>query len=220
MKKSKRTFIRIASIACIVACSGDFLVLFLLGMQYPGYSRLKNTMSSMGITSSPVATPISLWWIFWGILIIFFALGLRTAFPWRKKAAHFASWLVILYGLGEGVGSGLFHADKIGTPMTWLGLAHNVAAGVGVASVMILPLAMVRIFPKSVFHRFWLFSVLVAIIGTIGVSMFYIASLWNAPDHFVSTYKGLWQRLFVLDYYTYLIAIAVKMLISKSERFK
>jgi hypothetical membrane protein len=112
MKKSS-TFIYFSVIACIIACVGEFVSLFILGEYYPGYSQLKDTMSSLGVSCSPVSSEISIWWIIMGVLFIIFAFGLEKAFFNKGRYAKIAAGLIICYGLGEGIGSGVFKADLI-----------------------------------------------------------------------------------------------------------
>jgi hypothetical membrane protein len=53
--------VKVSCIVCIIACIGDFAVMFFLGTFYPGYSQLKNTMSSLGASVSPVSDLKSIW---------------------------------------------------------------------------------------------------------------------------------------------------------------
>jgi hypothetical membrane protein len=101
------------SAACFAGCIGDFLSLFILGPEYPGYSQMHDTMSSLGSSTSPVSDIISAWWVILGILMIIFAFGFRAAYPHDNKYVRIVFWLLILYGLGEGLGSGLFKADRV-----------------------------------------------------------------------------------------------------------
>ena len=209
--KLKKSFIIIAALAGITGCIIDLGGTFILGNRIDGYNQLKHTMSQMGILSSPVAKEIALCWIAMGILMILFAVGLRFAFESKKNLNVIASVLIILYGVGEGMVSGIFPADKAGEVHTWTGIVHNAIGGIGVMAIMVFPLVMRRIIPglgKT--------STVIFYIGAAGVLLFGIGRLVIAPDNFLAVYKGSWQRLYVTDYYMYIAIIAIKMMSRRS----
>jgi hypothetical protein len=209
----RQTLIRITALAGITGCLIDIGGTFVLGKRIEGYDQLKHTMSQMGILSSPVADEIAFCWIAMGALLILFALGIRLAFEEKKKTTIISSWLIILYGLGEGLVSGIFPADKAGEVHTWIGIVHNAIGGIGVTAIMIYPLLMMRIVPnlKSI-------SIIVFCIGTTGVILFGIGRLVIAPDNFLAVYKGSWQRLYVIVYYVYIVIIAIIMIIGNDKK--
>ena len=161
----------------------------------------------MGILSSPVAHEIALCWIGMGILLIIFAVGFRYVYENSKKLAGIASVLVILYGIGEGLVSGVFPADKAGEVHTWTGLVHDGIGGIGVMAIMVFPLVMRKVIPDLM-----KVSIIFFLIGAAGVMLFFISRIVVAPDNFLAVYKGSWQRLYVLDYYGYIMIIAVRMM--------
>ncbi|MEN2489648.1 DUF998 domain-containing protein [Flavobacterium sp. B11] len=207
--------IKIVALLCILVCILDFIVLFVLGDYYPGYSQLKNTISSLGASASPVSEIISVWWIFIGIVFIFFGFHLKSAFNRQTKNVSIASWLIILYGLGEGIGSGAFKADRIEGRMTSSFILHNIAGGIGVLAALLLPLFMSKVISKTESRFFYLFSYIVFVVGLITTLLFTIRFSSNEND-FIVLYKGLWQRLFLLNLYIYFIAVSIIMFNKKS----
>jgi hypothetical protein len=203
----KKAIIIIAAIAGILGCLIDLWATFFLGNRIDGYNQFKGTMSQMGISSSPVAKEMAICWIAMGILIIIFALGFRFAYQDKKETVVIILWLLILYGFGEGLVSGIFPADKAGESHTWIGIVHNLIGGVGVTAIMLFPLYMLKVLPD-----FKWFSIIIFFIGLIGIILFGIGRLVTAPDNFLSVYKGSWQRLYVINYYVYIIIIALNML--------
>jgi len=208
---NKKSIIRIASIACFIGCIGDFWITYVLGNYDPGYSQLHNTMSALGISSSPVSGLISTWWILLGILMIIFAFGLRKAFDFNKKYVKIAALLLFLYGFGEGFGSGIFKADHVKNSLTESAIVHEIMGGIGVASILFFPLVMNKVIPRTNNPGFHILSLTVFIVGLFFLAMFLVRMIPEEPNE-VTLYKGLWQRLFVLDYYIYMIIIAVIML--------
>ena len=207
----KKRLIIAGFIACITACTGDFLTLFILGSKYPGYSQLFNTMSSLGASESPFSAFISLWWIILGVLIILFAFGFRAAFLPGNRYVNVAFWLLIIYGLGEGIGSGLFKADRVYDSMTISYVIHDILGGAGVTGILVLPLVVPKTEPFKFNPVFRKFSYVVLILGTSFLVLFTFR-FFGFENNFLGKYTGLWQRLFVLVYYIYIITIAFKML--------
>lgn len=199
----KRILINAGVIACILACVGDFAVTFIFGGYYPGYSQLSDTMSSLGASASPVSDEVSLWWIILGILIIIFAIAFWLVMGPRKYAGT-AACLLIMYGLGEGFGSGVFKADPSHGMLFSESFIHNALGGIGVAALMFFPMVMRRMIPPSENRHFSSYSIVVFVIGLIFIALF----LFRYSNlEILKMYKGLWQRLFVLNLYLYLLVV-------------
>ncbi len=185
--------------------------MFVCGAFYPGYNQLKDTMSSLGASVSPVSGVISAWWVIMGVLLVFFGTGLRNAFSEKRGYAGLASWLIILYGLGEGIGSGVFKADHVAGRITTSGIIHDILGGIGVTAALLFPLIMLKIVAKNERPVFYRMSQVVFVCGIITILLFLFRFSSDENDFF-SVYKGLWQRLFMLDIYIYLTTIAVIMI--------
>lgn len=206
----KKTLIALSVIACCIACVGDFVVLFVFGSQYPGYSQLYNTMSALGATASPVSSVVSAWWILLGLLFFMFAVGFRLAFSPADKYVKLAFWLILIYGLGEGLGSGLFKADYQNGLLTLSAILHDILGGIGVTAILLLPLVMQKIIPPSTNPGFHLLSKFVFAIGFILLLLFTLRFANNNETALVQL-SGLWQRLLVFVYYAYLMIIGAIM---------
>lgn len=208
---TKKTLIIISAIACFTGCIGDFYATYVLGDYFPGYSHYIGTMSKLGTTASPVSEIISSWWIILGFLTILFAIGFSKAFGYSNKYVKIATWLLILYGLGEGLGSALFKAESVKNTLNIPAILHEVMGGIGIFAILLLPLALIKIIPCTSAPGFHRLSVLVITIGIILIALF-LLPLYFREMNLLARNKGLWQRLFVLDYYLYLIVIAVIMI--------
>ena len=212
----RKIFLFTGVVACFLACIGDFVVTLVAGSFYPGYSQLRDTMSSLGASVSPVSEIISWWWVVLGMLIILFALSFFMAFS-PGKYVRAATWLLILYGLGEGLGSGLFKADLSGSMLTRSAWIHDALGGIGVAALVVLPLFMQQIIPRSPHRGFYFFSTFVLISGILLLLLFLAR---YTEIKILADYKGLWQRLFVFDYYVYLLSIAIFMIRNSGKDIK
>jgi len=196
--------------ACLVVSVGELLSTFAMGPFYPGYSQLKETMSALGASDSPISGPISAWWILMGFLLILFGLGFRRAFLERGVSALVASWLIMLYGFGEGFGSGAFKANYIAGEYTNSAMVHDTLGGIGVVAILILPLIMLWVISKEEMPRFHRLSKILFVTGIATVLLF-MFRFSSSNDTFLAEYKGLWQRLFMLNTYIYLVVIAAIM---------
>jgi hypothetical protein len=210
--KPRKILALTGSVACFAGCSGDFLSLFIFGPDYPGYSQLHDTMSSLGSSASPVSDIISAWWVLLGILMIMFAFGFRSAYPPRDKYVRIVFWLLILYGLGEGLGSGLFKADRVSGSYTTSFIVHDILGGAGVVAILVLPLIIQKISPFFSSPRFIRFSYITFVLGTLFLVLFSFRFIGNG-ENIMAEYKGLWQRLFILVYYIYLTTIGIKIVV-------
>ena len=194
----------------MVVSVGELLSTFAMGPFYPGYSQLKETMSALGASDSPISGPISAWWIIMGFLLILFGLGFRRTFLVGGASARLASWLIMLYGFGEGFGSGAFKANYIAGEFTNSAMVHDTLGGIGVVAILILPLVMLWVISKEEMPRFHRLSKIIFVTGIATVLLF-MFRFSSSSDNFLAEFKGLWQRLFMLNTYIYLVTIAVIM---------
>jgi hypothetical protein len=208
---AKGPYAILAFLACVIACVGDMLAVYFFGAFYPGYDHLTQPMSVLGGPGSPVARPASAWWVFVGVLFIAFAAGYRRVYISAGRPYRIVSWLIAMYGAGEGIGSGLFPVSRVGGHLTPFGIVHDTLGVLGVLAVMALPLVLLRAFSREQNPGMRHFSLAVAVSGTITVFLFNLSKVIPGSDTIFS-YQGLWQRAFVLIYYVYLMGIAYRML--------
>ena len=206
-----RTMILAAAILCMAACITDLSLIYWFGKQVSGYSHLTNTLSSLGISSSPVAGAVTVWSVILGVIFIFFGFGFREAFHQYGKPVNKAIWLMALYGLGECIASGIFRADKINGNLTDIAILHDLLGGIGVIAMLLFPLLMRKIFTAFSSPLFFRFSGIIFALGLISTLLFSFRLEYFAGS-FLYTYCGLWQRIFLLNSYFYFFVIAFMML--------
>jgi hypothetical protein len=217
---NRKIVVLAGALACFTGCTGDFISIFILGPKYPGYSQISDTMSALGSSSSPVSDLISVLWVILGCLIIIFAIGFRTAYSPGNRYLKIAFWLLVLYGLGEGLGSGLFKADLVNNSYSVSFIIHDILGGAGVLAILILPLIIRKIEQFSTSRNFIQFSFIVLILGILFLVLFsfrFLAGKNIVISKKIAEYTGLWQRLLILDYYLYLCVIAVRMVKKRSD---
>lgn len=203
----KKTFSNASAILCIMACITDVVLIYVFGKQIPGYNQLTSTLSSLGISGSPVAREVTVWSVTLGLVFIFFAFGFLRVFKKHGKEARLAFLLIVFYALGEGIASGIFRADRIDGKLTNLAYLHDFLGGIGVVSLLLLPYVMQKIFTRFSFPLFNRYSRMAWLVGVIATTLFSFRLEYFAGT-FLYTYSGLWQRIFLVDYYIYFIVIA------------
>jgi len=216
MVKPKERFIVIAAIAGLLAFIGDFLVSLALGFFYPNYNHLKLVMSELGTFQSPVAVWINLWWIVFGIFFITFAMGFKKAFASDKKSVVIVTLLIMLFGLGAGIGAGLFPMEPGGSETTLTGKLHGICAGIGFLAITFVPLVSLAVFPRKHSPGLYWLSVGVFVLGLAFFVLFVVSEDASSTGSLLS-YAGLWQRLFLLNHYSYLGVVSA-MMIRSSQR--
>lgn len=124
--------------------------------------------------------------------------------------AKIASGLIILYGFCEGIGSGAFKADRVAGVLTTSGIIHEILGSIGIIAIILFPLVMQKVIPKNENPAFYRLSQLVFVSGLFFIALFLFRH--SSGDNFLATYKGLWQRLFILNAYIYLISLITLMI--------
>jgi len=196
-----------SAILCIAACFTDLVLIYIFGNQIPGFNQLTSTLSSLGLSTSPVASEVTVWSVILGLILIFFAFGFRMVFQKYGKETVVAFWLILFYALGEDIASGVFRADSINGKLTTLAYLHDILGGIGVTSLLILPYVMQKIFTKFSYPLFNRYSRIAWLVG-ITTTIFFSFRLEYFSGTFLYTYSGLWQRIFLVDYYIYFVVIA------------
>ena len=217
MRKSP-DYITLSALAGILAIIIDIVSMFTYGFLRLGYNSMNETVSSLGSSGSLMSTQISAIWIIVGVLLILFGLGFRKAFSEKGRFAIGASWLIILYGFGEGIGSGIFRADRIANSPTILGVIHEILGSMGVIAILFLPLVMQKVITKKENPLLQIVSIIVFVLGALFM-VFFLFRFSTDGNNFFYLYKGLWQRLFILITSIYLLSIALLM-IKKHQKQK
>lgn len=206
MKNKSSTFILLAAVCCFIACMGDFAVTALIGYNYKEYNFLTQSQSYLGTANSPVAIYMNAWGVIFSILFLIYAYALRKTIFTKGRWQHIAVWLIAVFGFGEGAGSGLFPNNYNGNELSLSGKLHSIFSAIGDFAIVLLPFVLSKIFPKKVYPKLNAYIWFVGITAPILIIIFLFAKLNIVPQ------KGLWQRLFLLDYYLLLIVIAIDML--------
>jgi hypothetical protein len=210
---------KIAMVSCFIACLCDFFSASVFARYYPGYNPVAQPTSVLGAAGSPIARLVSLSWIFFGLLFLLYAAGYGLS-NYRNLPAHkIAAWLIAIYGFGEEIGSGVLPGNHVNGHITTIGWFHDMVGGIGMAALMILPLVLLKKFTRSDFPLMHRFCKTITVIGFIIFVGFTVSHLSAITDHRFALWHGLWQRLWTVNYYVFLMVIAIQLVI-EVRKFK
>lgn len=209
MMIDKKKVVVAISILCIATCVSDLIALYLLGRQFPGYSHISDTISMLGSPVSPASNIASLWWVIIGIVFIAYAAGFYTEYRDKGSYALIAAILIAIYGLGEGLGSGLFKVYHHNGAMTLSTLIHDAVGGIGIVAVLAVPLVVRKVISGEKHDSFYFFSGVIFLIGIVS-SLLFLARYTG--DNILHHYTGIWQRMTLVNTYIYFVVVAIVMI--------
>jgi len=204
-----RTFIKIGLVSFWLFFLLEFLTDIWFGSQVPGYNWKTESLSYLGQCGSPIQYKVTLWGVFFTILIYLFSKALYHAYQ-SNKWIKFVVAALLIYGLGEGLGSGCFPIDPPGAALTLSGRLHNIFSGIGDAGIVTLPFLLMLMFPRKDYRIFHVYLWFVVGIGFIMAAFFLVAKYYR-PDNFILAYKGVWQRIYTFNYYIMLLILSFEM---------
>ncbi|MEO5585820.1 MAG: DUF998 domain-containing protein [Flavobacteriales bacterium] len=204
MSAPSSAWVKAGVTSCLLACAGDVVVPEILAGSYPGYNPVMQSESILGAAGSPVAGWFTAWSVCLALLFFVFAWGLQQAFWPTAKRMSLAAWLLMLYAIGEGLGSGIFpfnHSDGV---LTVMGKLHAAMSVMGSAALYLLPLVWL-LRPPVQGPRLRAISWATLLLG--GLFML----LFGAAKAGLCWGLGLWQRAYLVVYYVYLLTLAWAM---------
>jgi MFS family permease len=203
---SVEDFVLISAILVIFALLGDFIITFILGYFQDNYSHVEDTMSELGNKESRFKTILSIWWFIWGLSLIIFSIGFisHAYMPFMGGYVVLTvAILIFIFGFGAGNVAGLFPEDPKGEEESVSGKIHGIFAGLGYLALLTIPSILATISGEW----FLAISIVVQILGIVFFTLFLLSKNPKIGK------SGLWQRLFLFNYYLYMIIIAVIMIV-------
>jgi hypothetical protein len=215
MEENKRFlwWSRMALIACLVATAGDLVSLAVFARFYPAYNTRLQPISALGASGSPVAHYVSGCWILLGLVFLLFSFAYGKSNFLYHPAQKMTAWLLGVYALGEEAGSGIFPGNHLAGHLTTTGIIHNVVGGIGVIALMAIPFVLMKKYNGTGHPAFHRFLYAISVTGIIFFLLFSTSRLTLPEIHGLRLWHGLWQRLFVANYYGMMVVIAVKQVL-------
>lgn len=214
---SKSPVICLAAILCIAGCLADLVLIYYFGSQIPGYNPMKSSISSLGESGSPVSIQVTYWSVALGFIFIFFGYGIYLYNGTQSRYSRLAFLLIAVYSLGDCIASGIFRPDHINGELSNSAIIHNAMGGIGVTSLLLFTRVMKKLFTRESHPYFFYYSSLVFFTGLAALILFSFRI-----DYFSGTLiyacSGLWQRIFLINYYLYFSTIAVLMLLNLKSK--
>ncbi len=208
--KSNSLLIQIGITACLLFAVIDIPINIHFAQSIPNYNWISESISRIGEVGSPMQTPVMLWGISSAILLLVFANAFRLLFS-PTLPARLATGAIIIYALGEGLGSGLFPIDPLNAPITLSGALHEILSAIGDVGIIALPFILLRIPYFQHHRRFRIYLKWVIATGFLCIFLFIFAKYYP-ESHAISNYKGLWQRMYTFNYHLLLVILSFEML--------
>lgn len=186
----KPTLVWLGILSCWLFFILEPMTDFWFGSKFPGYDWMKQSLSYLGQSGSPIEHLVLWWGIAFSLLLSLFGWSFYLAFE-KKKWVSIATAFIIIYALGEGVGSGCFPINPPDTPVTLDGRLHNIFSGIGDTGIVLLPFVLMLMFPKKENRKFLFYLWIVVGLGLCMASFFLIAKFFH-PDNFILHFKGVW----------------------------
>ena len=213
---SQKTWIWIGAISCWLFFILELATERWFSSRLLGYNWLLQSISFFGHEGSLVEQQVKIWGIAFFSLLSLFGLGLYQALK-PHKWALICGLFLLLYGLGEGLGSGLFPPNAPGTPYSNDAFYHDLFSGIGDIGLVLLPIVLLKIFPKERHPFFYKYLWVVIVVGFLMLAFFLMAK-FAKPQHGPLMYKGFWQRVYMFNYYVLLLVLSFRMI--KSSEIK
>ncbi len=206
---------KIALVTCLTACLGDIIAINIFSRYYPGFNATLQPISALGALGSPVARLVSGWWILAGLILLLFAVAFYFSEELRTRPHALSAWLFGIYAVGEEIGSGVFPGNRILGHLTPTGIMHNVIGGIGTLALVISPLILLRKYRKDNQPLMNRYLVFVCITGLLSFSVFLLSHFILPGLQWFYSRHGLLQRIFISDYYIYMMITAMKLYYDK-----
>lgn len=182
----------------LLATLGDLFIPIVIGIEYPGYSHLIDTISTLGTNNSPVQKFQCMNLIVVGILFIIFSIGQGLVFTQIKWCHKLFIQSIILFGVGT-ILAGIFPEDQKGITETIFGKIHGIASGLGFIFLILNPLWAIWV---AEFKDLRYVNMTLFVLAVLTFILFMVSENISSG---ILQYIGLFQRLNLIILYGHLI---------------
>ncbi len=191
---------RFFAICGIIAPILFTILIIIESLLRPGYSQIYNFVSDLGVGPNAVLQNIN--FAIFGILTIFFTLGLRSGLPSpSRKALKVGVWLVAIFGLCILL-AGVFHEDYLSQ------VPHNLVSATAFVTIMAAQLLIwkgLKNADDSVWGKYRKYSLISGLL-----SLILVLVLKVVMSDF-SDYQGIAQRAFLAVPWIWVEVTALKL---------
>jgi hypothetical protein len=212
---SHLTWSKIAMVTCLIACLGDITSVNIFSRYYPEFNAIIQPISALGALGSPIAHLVSAWWVFVGFIFLIFAIAYNRSEEIQTRTHYLSSLLFGIYAVGEEMGSGIFPGNRILGQLTTIGIVHNVIGGIGTGALIISPFVLLKKYQLKDDYLMSRYLLFVCISGILTFAVFSMSHFTLMGTQWLYKRHGFFQRIFISDYYLFMIVIAVKLYYDK-----
>jgi hypothetical protein len=211
MKTRKIFFIRFFALMGICAAPLDIIFILAVGMLRSSYNGITSAASLLGVPGTPYAGLISGWWFVYGSMLGLFAAGLLWSMPTTSRVRWIGPLLIAIFGLFDGIGSGLFPCDPGCAGVTLTGKVHVLVSAVGTTALVPAPFfCWLGWRADQRWKAIRTFSWFVQIAAML-LSIFLLLARLEGVADYLNGFGGLLQRLLYTVYYIWLVPVGVRM---------
>ena len=195
--------------ALILAMSGDLFVSVALPVKYPGYSRMKDSISALGNPESPVRTVFNDWMLAEGLCFLaampFFFIYYR---PLSLGLTITTVVFISVFAVGACILTCFFSVNKDKSEVTTASKIHGAGSVTGFMLYLFVPLMIALLSFKNK-ETFIGVSGIISFVLSLGTfALFVMADKPEFKNSFVAN-EGLWQRLNLFFMYLPLFMVSV-----------
>ena len=194
----------------LVAMWGDLFFSVTLPSRYPGYSRMKDSISALGNPASPVRKIFNLWMFFEGV---FFLIDLPVFHMYYHGISEGHTWttiaFIIVFAVGACVFTCFFSVNESKSVITTASKIHAAGSVTGFMLFLFVPLLIALLSFKNSENTLGGFSIFCFVLSLITFVLFVISDKPFFKNTFFEN-AGLWQRLNLIFMYLPLTVVAIK----------
>ncbi len=211
MKSKKVTVNRVLALLGIFAATLDMLFILLVGLLRTDYDSISSSISLLGVRGTPYAVVISIWWFFYGIMLVCFSVGLLRSMRKDNALRWIGPVLIAIFGVFDGIGTAVFPCDPGCAGLTFVSKMHVLVSAVGISALAVAPFFCAlgwRGDPR--WSRMRKFSGIVQVAAVL-MLLILLFSRVNGVADFLNAYRGLLQRLLYGLYYLWLVPVGIHL---------
>lgn len=199
----------------LLAIISEIALPFILARYYPNYSQINNLISTFGETDSPTKWAFKIWEIINGSLFVLSAPAIYDRFKeTNHRFALILSLLVVVFGLGDCIITGLFDRAANQSEVDFTSLLHNYASGAGFVALLIGTLLLFLLYRQEKNELFTIFLPLIFLVAMVFMFLFAMPKI-PIISQFQISHRGLWQRLNLWFLYLPYFLTAIQSLLNK-----
>ncbi|GKX31240.1 membrane protein [Vallitalea longa] len=173
----------------------DLLIPFLIAIPYKGYNHLSMVMSVLGCKKSPLHKIYNMWFLLSGCIIALLGYYIFDTYKESHRGLAVTIFiLIVIYGIGDEVISGIFPINEKKEEVTLSSTIHGIGSVIGFMSLQFAPLIF-GILQLKVGQTSLGISSFVFFIISFVIFIFFVMGEKPKFQGTIFALNGLWQRV-------------------------